>query len=218
MSQLSYVSGKINNSQGGCFVEGQKVDCPNNSPLGLGGQTAQSGDKLDLLPSGFISDTRNDTLFTGIFSAVIIVFVLLTIFKIKIFGKTLGEYLKPVWYYVVICLLVIAWQYLFGLDAESRWSLQISQWIWELAIALSVIQLVRKNNFNFGNVFFLAIIYSLIIHGTKVSIRYFFYGKTMLYALDRFVYGSLLVFIIICAVGVATIFITNSSKPRERRQ
>ncbi|MCR4277419.1 MAG: hypothetical protein NUV80_00395 [Candidatus Berkelbacteria bacterium] len=215
MSLLAYVSGKIRTEQGQCFVGDQKIDCPNNSPFGLGGQETQSGTKLDILPNNFITDSRNDTLFTGIFSAIVVLFVLLAAFKAKIFGKTLGEYLKPIWYYVVICLLVVVWQYLFGLKAESGWFLRVSQWIWELAIALSVIQLVRKNNFNFGNVFFLAVLYALIIHGTKVSVRYFFYDKTLLYVLDRFIYGSLLVFIIVCAIGGAMILVVKNGKDKE---
>ncbi len=215
MSSLAYVSGKIRTEQGECFVGDQKIDCPNNSPFGLGGQETQSGTKLYLLPNNFIADTRNDALSVGIFSAVVVLFVLLVAFKAKIFGKTLGEYLKPIWYYVVICLLVVAWQYLFGLKTESGWFLRISQWVWELVIALSVIQLVRKNNFNFGNVFFLAVLYALIIHGTKVTVRYFFYDKTLLYVLDRFIYGSLLVFIIVCVVGIAAISMVKNRKSKE---
>ncbi|MEK9156141.1 MAG: hypothetical protein AAB360_02450 [Patescibacteria group bacterium] len=210
MARVAYVSGKIEGGSDGCYVGGQKVDCPNNSPFGLGGEKTQSGTELDILPANFISDTRNDALFNGIFLAVIVFFALLVLFKVKIFGKTMVEYLQPIWYYVLICLLVVGWQYLFGLEAESRWSLKISQWIWELAITLSVIQLVRKNNFNFGNVFFLALLFSLIIHGTKVSIRYFFYDKTLLYVLDRFLYGTLLIFIIICFVGAAALIIARS--------
>lgn len=215
MSSLADVSGKIRTEQGGCFVGDQKIDCPNNSLFGLGGQETQSGIKLDLLPNNFIADTRNDTLFVSILSTIVILFVLLVAFRIKIFGKTLSEYLKPIWYYVVICLLVVAWQYLFGLKTESGWFLRISQWIWELAIALSVIQLVRKNNFNLGNIFFLAVLYALIIHGTKVSVRYFFYDKTLLYVLDRFIYGSFLVFIIVCIVGTATISMMKNRKSKE---
>ena len=104
----------------------------------------------------------------------------------------------------------MAWQYLFGIKADNRWFLQISQWIWELAIALSAIQLVRKNNFSWGNVFFLGILYSFIIHGAKVSIRYFFYDQTLLYVLDRFIFGSLLVVVIVNAIGFATILIVRS--------
>ena len=209
MSSFAYVSGKIETKNGQCMVDNQIVECPNRSLFG--GKT-ESGTKLDLLPSGFISDTRNDPLFYGLLVVVILIFALLALFKTKIFDKTLGEYLKPIWYYVVICLSVVAWQYLFGIDDGNTLSLRISQWIWELAIALSVIQLVRKNDFGWGNVFFLGILYSLIIHGTKILIRYLFYDKTLLYVLDRLLYGSLLVMVITCGIGFATILITRSKR------
>ena len=207
MSQIAYVSGKIETKDGQCVVGDQVVACPNRSLSG--GQTS-TGTKLDLLPSNFIADARNDTIFYCLFVAIILFFALLAIFKVKIFAKTLGEYLKPIWYYILICLTVVAWQYLFGIKADNRWFLQISQWIWELAIALSAIQLVRKNNFSWGNVFFLGILYSFIIHGAKVSIRYFFYDQTLLYVLDRFIFGSLLVVVIVNAIGFATILIVRS--------
>jgi len=207
MIQIAYVSGKIETQNGQCVVGDQVVDCPNRSLSG--GQTS-TGTKLDLLPSNFIADTRNDAIFYSLFIAIILLLALLAIYKVKIFNKTLSEYLKPIWYYILICLAFVAWQYLFGIQADNRWLLQISQWVWELAIALSVIQMVRKSNFGWGNVFFLSVLYSLIIHGTKVSIRYFFYDQTLLYVLDRFLYGSLLVVIIINAIGFATILITRS--------
>ncbi|TSC93669.1 MAG: Uncharacterized protein CEN91_157 [Candidatus Berkelbacteria bacterium Licking1014_85] len=206
MASLAYVSGKIETSNGQCMVGSQIVDCPNRS---LSGGQTKDGGKLDLLPSNFIADTRNDSIFFGLLIAIVVIFTILGLAKTKIFGKTLGEYLKPIWYYVVICLLIVAWQYLFGINEDNRLFLRISQWIWELAIALSVIQLVRKNGFNWGNIFFLGILYSLIIHGSKVTIRYLFYDKTLLYILDRFLYGSLLVMVIVCAIGWATILIIN---------
>lgn len=209
MSKIAYVSGKIETKDGQCMVGSQVVDCPNRSLSG--GQTS-TGTKLDLLPSNFIADTRNDTIFYSLFIAIILIFALLAIFKVKIFTKTLGEYLKPIWYFVIICLLAVAWQYLFGIKEDNMLYLRISQWIWELAIAFSVIQLVKKNNFNFGNIIFLAVLYSFIIHGLKVSIRYLFYEKTFLYILDRFIFGSLLVVIIVCGVGLATLIIVNSQK------
>lgn len=211
MAQAAYVSGKIETQGGQCVVGNQVVECPQRS---LSGGQTQNGIKLDLLPSNFVPDVRNDAIFYGLFFTVVIIFALLAIFKVKIFAKTLGEYLKPIWYYIVVCLLVVAWQYLFGVKDNNMQYLRISQWIWEMAIALSVIQLVRKSNFSWGNIFFLGILYSLIIHGLKVSIRYFFYSKTLLYVLDRFLYGSLLVMVIVCTIGFATLLIANSRKPR----
>ena len=212
MTQFAAISGKIETQNGQCMVGSQVVECPSRS---LSGGTTKDGGKLDLLPSNFIADTRNDSIFFGLLIAIVIIFTILGLAKTKIFCKTLGEYLKPIWYYVVICLLIVAWQYLFGINEDNRLFLRISQWIWELAIALSVIQLVRKNGFSWGNVFFLGVLYSLIIHGSKVTIRYLFYDKTLLYVLDRFLYGSLLVMVIVCGIGFATLLITNSQKQKQ---
>lgn len=211
MAATAYISGKIETRSSQCVVGDKIIECPSRSLLGLGGETS-GGTKLDLLPSNFIADIRHDPLFYGLFFVVIIIFALLATFKAKIFGKTLAEYLRPIWYYVAICLLVVVWQYLFGLKDDNPLYLRISQWIWELAIALSVIHLVRKSGFGYGNIFFLGILYSFIIHGLKVSIRYFFYDKTLLYVLDRFLYGSLLVMIIVCAIGFAAMLMTRHKK------
>lgn len=208
--QIAAISGKIETQNNQCLVDNQVIDCPKQTFFG--GEMSD-GTALDLLPSNFLPEVRSDPIFYGLLSAVLVVFALLAIFKSKIFGKTLAEYLKPIWYYIIVCLAVVAWQYLVGVNGNAgRLPLRISQWIWELAIALSAIQLVRKNNFGFANIFFLGVLYSLIIHGLKVTIRYAFYGKSLLYVLDRFLYGSLLVMIIICAIGWAALSMTKNKK------
>lgn len=216
LQKLSYVSGKIETKNGECFAEGRVVDCPNRTFMGLGGDKTQSGIKLDILPSNFIPDTRNDSIAYGSFIAIIILFVMLWSFRIKIFGKTLIEYLKPIWYLIILCLLIVAWQYLVGEKSGSRLLLQISQWLWELAVAVSAYVLIRKyEDFNFGNVIFLGILFSFIIHGSKVIIRYIFYDRSLLYILDRFLYGSLLVMIIVVGLGTAFLFTRKKEQPPE---
>jgi len=85
-------------------------------------------------------------------------------------------------------------------------SIRISQWIWEICIAVSAYKLIKTANFSYGNLFFLGVLYSLIIHGLKVTVRYFFYEKTFLYLADRFLYGSLLVMMIVFIGGSMFLF------------
>lgn len=214
--RISYVSGKIEVQNGRCVVNGQPVDCPSRTLFGLGG-TTQSGVKLDLLPSNLIVDTRNDLLFYGLLVAVIIIFSGLSVFKVKIFGKTLREYCRPIWILIMVCLLAVAWQYLVGIKLESHLGLRISQWIWQLAIAISAYILIRRyQDFHFGNLVFLAVFFSFLIHGTKVTIRYIFYDQTMLYILDRFLYGSFLVAVIVLGLGTVFLLTRKSNGPASR--
>lgn len=195
--QIAYVSGKIETKGRECFVGNQKVDCPQS-----GKAFTTTGDKLDLLPQIPSLEKRSDPIFFIILLAVIIFFSTIAIFKIKIFGKILGEYVKPIWYLILISLAAVAWQYLFGLKIDDNFmSIRISQWVWEACVAVSTYKLIKTANFGYGNLFFLGILYSLIIHGLKITIRYFFYEKTFLYLIDRFLYGSLLVMLIACIGG-----------------
>jgi len=182
-------SEKIDARGGECFVENQKVECPKNTKA-----VTFQGETLDLLPRIPLLERRGDLLFSALLGITVLTFISLAVFKTKIFGKTLVEYLKPLWYFIIVCLLTVAWQYLFGLKiANPSLPLRISQWIWEAAVLASAYKLSKLPGFSYGNMFFLGVIYSFLIHGLKVSIRYFFYGKTLLYCLDRFIYGSLLV-------------------------
>lgn len=208
MEKLAYYSGKIEFNKEGCFVGGQKVDCPRGSEAGM----TQSGEKLNILPSLNALDLRNDAVFTTIFITVISIFFLLAILKVKIFGKTLGEYIKPIWYFILIAVLTVFWQYLFGLKIDDNlMALRISQWVWEIVVLASAYKLSKTPNFSYGNMFFLGILYSLFIHGLKVSIRYFFYDKTLLYCLDRFLYGSLLVMAIAAVLGSVFVYLRKKS-------
>ena len=204
MRKVGYYSGKIEFNKEGCFVGGRKVDCP-QPPTSKG---TRAGDKLDLLPHINSLDKRGDLVFTSIFLTVILSFGLLAIFKIKVFGKSLGEYIKPIWYFILIAILTVFWQYLFGLKIDDNLTtLRISQWVWEAMVLASVYKLSKIPGFSYGNMFFLGILYSLFIHGLKVSIRYFFYGKTLLYCLDRFLYGSLLVMAIAFILGSVFVYL-----------
>ena len=202
MKTIAYVSGKIETKNRECFVGDQKVDCPQS-----GKAFTTGGDKLNLLLQIPSLEKRSDPIFFTILLAIIIFFSAIAIFKIKIFGKTLGEYVKPIWYLILISIAVVAWQYLFGLKIDDGlMSLKISQWVWEICIALSAYKLIKTANFSYGNLFFLGILYSLIIHGLKIAVRYLFYGKTFLYLTDRFLYGSLLVMVIVFIGGSMFLF------------
>lgn len=207
---LSYYSGKIEGKPDGCYVGNVKVDCPG------GGQTGTSptgGYKLDLLPPNQAWEIRNDLLFSIIFGGIVLLFSSLAILKTKIFGKTLGEYIKPIWYFVLISILTVLWQYLFGLKMDDNlMAIRISQWVWELMVLASAYKLSRIPGFTYGNMFFLGILYSLIIHGLKVTIRYFFYAKTLWYIADRFLYGSLLVMAIAFVLGSVFVYLGRRSK------
>ena len=203
MKIIAYYSGKIETKNRECFIGDQKVECPGAKNKNY----TQAGDKLDILPSIKTLEKRDDLVFSFVFVLVILGFLLLTILKIKIFGKTLSEYLKPIWYLIVISIAAVGWQYLFGLKIDDGlMSLKTSQLVWEICIAVSAYKLIKTANFGYSNLFFLAVLYSLIIHGLKVSVRYLFYGKTFLYLLDRFLYGSLLVMIIVFFGGSMFLF------------
>lgn len=203
MKEVAYYSGKIETKNRECYVGNQKVDCP-------GSQTkthTQAGDTLDILPSYKALDKRSDLIFTFVFLAVILSLCFLTIFKVKIFKMTLGEYIKPIWYFILISVFIVFWQYLFGLKIDDNlMALRVSQWVWEAMVLISAYKLSKIPDFSYGNMFFLGVLYSFFIHGLKVIIRYYFYDKTLLYALDRFLYGSLLVMAIVLIGGSMLLF------------
>ena len=202
MKTIVYYSGKIEIKDRECFIGNQKVVCPQT-----GKAFTTMGDKLNLLPQIPVLEKRNDPIFFTILLIITIFFSVLAIFKIKIFGKTLGEYVKPIWYLIFISIVAVAWQYLFGLKIDDGlMSLKISQLVWEVCIAASAYKLIKTANFGYGNLFVLAVFYSLIIHGLKASVRYFFYAKTFLYLLDRFLYGSLLVMVVVFLGGSMFVF------------
>ncbi|MCJ7740212.1 hypothetical protein MUP32_02750 [Candidatus Microgenomates bacterium] len=202
METIAYISGKIETRNRECFIGDQKVDCPQT-----GKTFTTTGDKLDILPQIPYLEKRSDPIFFIILLAIITLFSVLAIFKTKIFGKSLVEYIVPIWYLILISIVAVAWQYLFGLKIDDGlMSIRISQWIWEICIAASAYKLIKTANFGYSNLFFLGVLYSFIIHGLKVTIRYLFYEKTFLYLTDRFLYGSLLVMVIVFIGGSMFLF------------
>lgn len=128
----------------------------------------------------------------------------------KVFGKTLKEYFLPIWPFALISVIIVISQYTIALPFQELQSsdliLRLTQALWELMVALSVIILVRKyDDFGIKNLFFIGVFYSFLIHGLKVTIRYLFYGKDLPYIIDRFAYGSFLVMLV--ALGIGTIFL-----------
>lgn len=216
---LARVSGKIETNQAGCFVGDKKVDCPQQGLPTTSSQTAKTEfgsswqtdilPPTDILPDNFMKDFRNDSLFYSILGLVLLIFITLLVSRLKIFGKTLVEYLKPIWYYIVLSLAAVAFQYLYLVENYNPQLARISQAVWALAVALSVYTLIKKHDFKFRQIVFLGILYSLIIHGTKVSIRYFFYNSSIFYVLDRFIYGSLLVMAIVVILGAVFSILKN---------
>jgi len=202
---LAYVSGKIETTGEGCFVGDKKIDCPRQGLPITSDQTVKtrsgSSWQTDILPANFMKDQRNDSVFYSIFGLVLVIFIVLFISRLKIFGKTLIEYIKPIWYYIVLSLAVVAFQYLYLVEHYSPPLARISQAVWVLAVALSVYILIKKHDFKFKQILIVGILYPFIIHGTKVLIRYFFYDSSIFYVLDRFIYGSLLVMVIAIIIG-----------------
>ena len=208
MKTIAYYSGKIETKNRECFVGNQKVDCPGSQTKNY----TQIGDKLDILPIYKVLDKRGDLVFSLILLIVILGLCLLPIFKVKIFGKILSEYLKPIWYLILISVLTVLWQYFFGLKIDDNlMALRVSQWVWEAMVLVSAYKLSKIPNFSYGNMFFLGVLYSIFIHGLKVVIRYYFYDKTLLYALDRFLYGSLLVMSIVFVLGSVFVYLKKKS-------
>ena len=92
--------------------------------------------------------------------------------------------------------------------------LNLTQGLWALMAALSVITLIRKKDFRMKNLLFIGVLYSFIIHGLKISIRYFFYDKPIWYLIDRFLYGSFLVMIIVIIISFVFLYLEKSRKAK----
>lgn len=212
--QLAYYSGTIEIHKDGCYVGGQKIDCPKEGqslferPFLQSGVYEPGSGALNVLPQNPAWDVRNDFLFIIVFLAVVAGLLSAAIFKAKVFGMTLTEYLKPIWYFVLVSVATVFWQYLFGVNLEgTSLGLRISQWVWEAMILASAYKLSRSPAFGYANAFFLGVLYTIFIHGLKVSIRYFFYAKTIWYVLDRFLYGGLLVMAIAFVLGSVFVYL-----------
>lgn len=130
----------------------------------------------------------------------------------KIFGKYPGQYAEPVKYYVLGSVLVVISQYAVALPLSDRYPflLNLTQALWALMVALAVVKLVGKD-FGMKHLLVAGVLFSLAIHGLKVSIRYFFYGRDVNYVIDRLLYGSLLVFIIVTVLGAVFLYLKKKN-------
>ena len=143
----------------------------------------------------------------------------------KIFGKTLKEYIWPIKYYIIGAVLVVPLQYYVAVPLADRFPfiLNLTQALWALMVALSVIKLTVLYDFNFKNVLFLGVLYSVIIHGLKAFVfRVFLFpypgfavGQIHWYLFNRFFYGSFLVMIIVIILGVMFINLKNNPEVRK---
>ena len=145
----------------------------------------------------------------------------------RIFGRTLKEYIWPIKYYIIGAILVVILQYYVALPLTEKYgysfTLNLTQALWALMVAFSVIKLTLYYNFNFKNVLVLGVLYSLIIHGLKVFVfRIFLFpypdptiGQYILHLLNRFLYGSFLVMVIVIILGVIFIMLKNNPEVRK---
>ena len=171
-----------------CYVGGKEVPCPR-------------AEQSTILPKS-LQKNYSDSIFIVPLITTIIALILLLILKIKIAGKTLKEYLWPIKYYILGSILIVISQYVIGLRYNLPFFLRITQALWVLMVVFSLVSLIKKDDgFNAQNAIILGILYSFIIHGLKVSIRYFFYDKPVWYLIDRFFYGSILVMATVMILG-----------------
>ena len=142
----------------------------------------------------------------------------------KLFGKTLKEYIWPIKYYIIGAVLVVISQYYVAVPLSDRFPfiLNLTQALWAIMVALSVIKLTLFYNFNFKNVLFLGVLYSFIIHGLKAFVFRVFlfpYSGTSTEVLekiiDKFLYGSFLVMVIVIILGLIFIKLKNNQEVRE---
>ena len=143
----------------------------------------------------------------------------------KIFGKTLKEYILPIKYYIIGAVLVVIFQYYVAVPLSDRFPfiLNLTQALWALMVAFSVIKLTVFYNFNFKNVLFLGVLYSFIIHGLKAFVfRVFLFPYSdptieqyILHILNRFLYGSFLVMVIVIILGLLFSKLKNNLEVRK---
>ena len=143
----------------------------------------------------------------------------------KLFGKTLKEYIWAIKYYVIGAVLVVISQYYVAVPLNERYGLpfilNLTQALWAIMVALSVVKLTLYHNFNFKNVLFLGVLYSVIIHGLKAFVFRVFlfpYSGTSTQVLEKiigkFLYGSFLVMVITIILGLIFIKLKNNPEVR----
>ncbi|MEK6969019.1 MAG: hypothetical protein AABW48_01180 [Nanoarchaeota archaeon] len=144
----------------------------------------------------------------------------------KIFGKSLKEYVWPIWYYIVGAILVVVLQYYVVVPLNEKYGvpfiLNITQALWALMVTLSVIKLTVNYNFNFKQILFLGVLYSIIIHGLKAFVfRVFLFpysgtpAEMLNKIIGKFLYGSFLVMVIVIILGIIFIKIKNNPEVKK---
>lgn len=142
----------------------------------------------------------------------------------KILGKTLNEYVWPIKFYILFAILVVISQYYVALPVSRNYPyiLNLTQALWVIMVALSVVKLTLYYNFNMKNVLFLGILYSIVIHGLKAfffRVFLFPYSGTSTQILEKiigkFLYGSFLVMVIVIILGFIFIKLKNNREVRE---
>lgn len=142
----------------------------------------------------------------------------------KLFGKTLKEYIWPIKYYIIGAVLAVISQYYVAVPLSNQFPfiLNLTQALWAIMVALSVIKLALYHDFNFKNVLFLGVLYSFIIHGLKAFVFRIFlfpYSGTSTQVLEKiigkFLYGSFLVMVIVIILGLIFIQLKNNQEVRE---
>ncbi len=137
----------------------------------------------------------------------------------KIFGKKLKEYIWPIRCYILIAILVVISQYYIALPLSGKYPyiLNLTQALWAIMVALSVIKLTVNYNFNMKNILFLGVLYSIIIHGLKAFFFRVFlfpysgsFKEILLKIFGKFFYGSSLVMVIVIILGLIFIKIKNN--------
>jgi len=199
-----------------CFTGDEEVPCSNSgdSVAGTGSDGNWVADtegswRRDILSENFMADERNDPLFVGFFALVIATLVGLAYSRKRVFRKTLIEYVKPIKYYLIAAFLVACSQYVllemnrsYGILTLGQFSLALraSQALWAMAVALAVVRVVQKEKFGFMQVLVVGLLFDAAIMVTKVSIRYFLYGRTIFYVADRLLYGTALIMLIVLLI------------------
>jgi len=122
--------------------------------------------------------------------------------SMSLFEKPVSEYILPIRYYLLVSVLIVISQYAIALPISEQYPqysfiLNLTQIAWELMVAISVFTLITRHKFGPKNLFVIWILFSVLIHGLKIAIRYFFYDKPVEYLIDRFSYGSLLVLAVV---------------------
>ena len=142
----------------------------------------------------------------------------------KLFGKTLKEYILPIKYYIIGAVLVVISQYYVAVPLSDKFPfiLNLTQALWAIIVALSVVKLTLYYDFKFKNVLFLGVLYSFIIHGLKAFVFRVFlfpYSGTSTQVLEKtiskFLYGSFLVMVIVIIIGLIFIKLKNNREVRE---